>query len=85
MSPIVRREFGIRRSRYAYRIREALDRRGWTLSSLARDMGLSVQTVSKVINGQSHSVRVLDRLRDEEIPERLLCDPRRGDIPKGGR
>ncbi|MDL2272353.1 helix-turn-helix domain-containing protein [Desulfovibrio sp. OttesenSCG-928-I05] len=77
MSPFVRRELGIRRSRHAYLIRETLNRRGWTLSSLARDMGISTQTVSKVINGQSHSERVLDRLRDENVPEHLLHDPRR--------
>jgi transcriptional regulator with XRE-family HTH domain len=73
----MKRELGILRARKGFRIREVLDKRGWTLTALAKDMGLSVNAISKVINGHSHSERILDRLRLELVPEKYLFDPRR--------
>lgn len=77
MNAAARNKLGQLRSRYRHRIREALEDNGWpTLSALAEDEGLTTESFSKVLRGQGHSPRVLDRLRAEGVPERYLYDPR---------
>lgn len=67
---------GARRARMRFRIREALDRNNTNAKRLAADLGISHQAVLKVLQGNSHSQRVLDALRAAGVPERYLFDPR---------
>ncbi|NHZ46209.1 XRE family transcriptional regulator [Nitratidesulfovibrio liaohensis] len=67
---------GVRRARMRFRIREVLDRNNTNAKRIAEALGISHQAVLKVLQGNSHSIRVLDALRAAGVPERYLFDPR---------
>ncbi|MEG6504239.1 XRE family transcriptional regulator [Nitratidesulfovibrio sp. 1201_IL3209] len=67
---------GARRGRMRFRIREALDLNNTNARRVAESLGISHQAVLRVIQGHSHSKRVLDALRAAGVPERYLFDPR---------
>ncbi|AAS95622.1 helix-turn-helix domain-containing protein [Nitratidesulfovibrio vulgaris] len=70
-----RRQCGAARAKMRFRIREELERRGLTMTSLAAQIGVCNQAVSKTISGMTHSPRVLQALREIGVPEKYLCDP----------
>ncbi len=71
----VRRDLGAKRAKCKFRIREHLENNGITYPVLAAKVGVSVPMVCNVINGASHSKRVLAGLRAEGVPEEYLFDP----------
>lgn len=75
MTPTLRRELGAKRAQCRYRIREALENNGESVSTVARDLNVSAAAVSRVLCGVSHSKRILDRLRAGNVPEEYLFDP----------
>lgn len=77
-----RRKCGAARARMRFRIQEALDRRGLSYAALARQIGVCHQAVARTVNGDLHSPRVLQALREAGVPERYLFDPSR-EIAKG--
>lgn len=48
-----------------------------TLSGLAEEIGVSVESVSATIRGRMHSPKVLGALRGRGVPEKYLFDPRK--------
>ena len=73
---ITRRDLGNQRCYWSMRIYEHLKRRGKTAKSIAIELGISPQSVSRTISVKNHSTRVLDALRDSGVPEDYLFDPR---------
>lgn len=71
-----RRRCGAARARMRYRIREALDRNGIDLKTIAERVGVSPPAVQKVVGGYTHSKRILQALREAGVPEKYLFDPR---------
>lgn len=76
MTPSINRELGAKRAQCRYRIREALENNGETLTTVAASLGVTVEAVSRVLRGVSHSPRVIARLRDVNVPEEYLFDPK---------
>ena len=70
------KSLGEMRAEAAYIIVHEMVKRGYTMSRLARELGISNVSVSKVINGATHNPRVLDALHDIGIDAALLHDPR---------
>lgn len=68
-------EYGNRRYKYRYKIREYLDAQKISMSELGRRIGLSCQAVSETIRGQMNSPRILNALRELGVPEKYLFDP----------
>lgn len=82
MTPEIRRELGAKRSQVTHLLRHEMRMRGYTDSSLAREIvGCSSQNVRKTLIGENHSPRVLDALREIGVPEKYLFDPRRVIVP----
>lgn len=69
-------ELGYRRGQNRWRIREILSSQTMNMSKLARELGVSPQTVQATVRGRMHSPSVLDALREYGVPEDLLFDPR---------
>ena len=67
---------GAKRCEVSLRIYEVLRSKGLNGKELAERVGVTRQSVSQVINGTSHSPRVLGALRDVGVPEKYLFDPR---------
>lgn len=81
MTPEMRRELGAKRARVTHLLRYELRMRGYTDSSLAREIvGCTPQNVRKTLVGESHSPRVLDALRMLGVPEKYLFDPRMAEL-----
>lgn len=76
-SLISRAACGQKRCRAAFRIHEALAKRGLKSADLARSLGISTSAMSQTLTGKQHSARVLDALREAGVPEKYLYDPRR--------
>lgn len=76
MTPEVRRQLGAQRAEVRHLIVHEMRTRGYTGRALARLLGCSDVNVSRTINGQKHSPRVLDALRSMGVPEQYLFDPR---------
>ena len=70
--------YGIHRARNKRKIQECLDGVGLNQAMIAARAGVSEPAVSCVISGKRHSPAVLNALREAGVPEKLLCDPRRG-------
>jgi len=70
-----RRELGAKRAKCRFRIMESLENNGLSSAALADELGVSGAMVSHVINGRSHSQRIIARLRDAGVPEKYLFDP----------
>lgn len=79
MSCEERRRYGAARARMRYRIREALDRNGMDLKTIAERVGVSPPAVQKVVAGNTHSKRILQALREAGVPEQYLYDPARAE------
>lgn len=77
LTPEIRRKLGVRRSEVAHSIYDELGNRNLNATRIAARLGCSVNNVSLVIRGNSHSPKVLDALREAGIPEKYLFDPRR--------
>ena len=73
---------GSQRCFYSMRIYETLKRNGMSATTIAHDLGISRQAVSRVISGGGHSERVLNALRSIGVPEKYIFDPRRVSIKK---
>ena len=58
-------------------IQRYIDQTGLYQAEFAASIGVKPQNLSQVLNGQSHSRKILDGLRGIGVPEDLLCDPRR--------
>lgn len=76
MTPEQKNILGAKRSKVTHLIRYEMRLRGYTCRSLARHIGCSSPSVSRVISGNGHSAKVLDALLCIGIPEELLFDPR---------
>lgn len=73
-----RLELGAKRCKYRWRLREVMDANAVpTFVALARLLGLSGAAVTRTINGEIHSPKVLDWFRQHGVPENQLCDPRK--------
>ena len=70
--------YRINRVRNKRRIQTYLDEAGLSQTSFAELAGVTPQAVSATMNGKNDSDTVLDALRRIGVPEKLLCDPRRG-------
>lgn len=76
MTTTQRHELAAKRAKMRFRICEVMQERGYTMSKLGLELGVSCAAISKVVNGQGHSERVLDKLREIGVPEVYLFDPR---------
>ena len=76
MSTIQRK--GRQRFDYKRDIQKHLDSVGMSQAEFARLVGVTAQAVSATLNGVRHSPRVLEKLREIGVPEKYLCDPRKG-------
>lgn len=76
MTPEIRRNLGNRRASVSHLIVYQMRTLGYTRKSLAAELGISSQAVSKTINGFTHSERVINKLRKIGVNEELLFDPR---------
>lgn len=71
-----RMELGAERAKYIWRIREFMSDSGKeSYSALARELGVTPETVRRTISGTLHSKTVLEWLRRHGVPEKYLCDP----------
>ncbi len=68
---------GAKRCEVSLRIYESLRNQGVTGKDIAQRVGVSRQAVTQVINGVSHSPRILEALRIAGVPEKYLFDPNR--------
>lgn len=77
MNKMQRIALGAERAKYIWRNREIMSKNGKdSCASLAKDLGVSVETVRRTLNGTLHSPCVLDWLRAKGAPEQYLCAPR---------
>ncbi|WP_347282595.1 helix-turn-helix domain-containing protein [Helicobacter japonicus] len=75
-----RRWCGAMRCEVSLRIYEILRQKGLTGKDVAEQIGVSRQSVSQVINGVSHSPKILETLRLLGVPEQYLFDPQKNDF-----
>lgn len=75
MTATLRNQLAAKRGKVKYRIIEELSARGYTMTRVAEELELSLEAVSKVINGRGNSKRVLAKLRDIGVSEKFLFDP----------
>ena len=75
MTAALRAELAVKRGRVKFRILEELALKGYTLTRVATELAVSVEAVSKVVNGRGNSKRILAKLRKIGVPEKLLFDP----------
>lgn len=75
MTTALRAALAAKRGRVKFRILEELALKGYTLTRVASELSVSLEAVSKVVNGKGNSKRVLAKLRDIGVSERLLFDP----------
>lgn len=75
MTAALRAELAAKRGRVKFRILEELSRKGYTLTRVAEELEISIESVSKVVNGRGNSKRILMKLREIGVPEKLLFDP----------
>jgi lambda repressor-like predicted transcriptional regulator len=71
-----RRALGAQRAEAAHIIVYEMKKRGHSMSSLARELGIGTNAVSVTIRGKNHSPRVLRGLVDIGVDPALLFDPR---------
>ena len=71
------RRCALARARMRFRILEALAFLGHSPKTIAVEAGVTLPSVSRVINGGGNSPTVLNKLREVGVPEKLLFDPRR--------
>ena len=69
--------FGQKRAKNKRLIQQALDNAGLNAARIAKNAGVSPQTVSATLNGHCHSPKVLEALRKAGVAETLLSDPRK--------
>lgn len=67
---------GAERCKWRRRLQEVMDAKGTNCNQLARNLGVSRNTVYRVISGTLHTPCVLDWLREAGAKEKYLCDPR---------
>ena len=67
---------GAERCKWRRRLQEVMDKKGTNPNQLARVLGLSHNTVYRVLAGTLHTPSVLDWLREHGAKEKYLCDPR---------
>lgn len=67
---------GAERCKWRRRLQEVMDAKGINCNQLARLLGVSHNTVYRVMSGTLHTPCVLDWLRKAGAKEKYLCDPR---------
>lgn len=72
---VQRKELGAARAKVSHLIAHEMHSRGWTQRSLGTAVGLSATVVSRVINGASHSQKILSKLAEIGVPETYLYSP----------
>lgn len=85
MTPEVRRILGAQRAEVRHLIAYEMRRKGFTSSALADAIGISANSVSRVMAGAMHSPRILNAMREIGVPEEYLFDPRRVPAPTLGK
>lgn len=73
-----KREYGQRRYRVKHHLLAAIVSKRMTQKDFAALVGVSQQAVSATLNGLIHSAKVLEKFREMGVPEKFLCDPRKG-------
>ncbi len=76
MTPEIKRSLGAKRGAKSHLIVHQMRMKGYTAASLARELGVSDQTVGRTIRGLRHTECVLNALKKLGISEKLLFDPR---------
>lgn len=74
-------QLGVERNKMRRRIQEVLDAQGMNFARLAAHIGVTKPAVYRTVNGQIHSPRVLQALRDFGVPEQYLFDPKNYPTP----
>ena len=77
---MTKKDLGAKRYRMRRRILDHLEFQGGggvSLPEIAEHLGVTVEAVRKTLNGEAHSARILQALRDAGVPEELLFDPRK--------
>lgn len=67
---------GAERCKWRRRLQEVMDKENTNPNQLSRVLGLSHNTVYRVLAGTLHTPSVLDWLREHGAKEKYLCDPR---------
>ena len=67
---------GAERCKWRRRLQEVMDKENTNPNQLSRVLGLSHNTVYRVLAGTLHTPCVLDWLREHGAKEKILCDPR---------
>ena len=70
-----RKKLGRERSKISHLILHEMRLRGWTQMRVASALGLSTTSVSRVVNGASHSQKILSKLHEIGVPEMYLYSP----------
>ena len=73
-----RLEMGAKRCKFRWRLREVMEANEVpSFVALGALLGVSNVAVSRTVNGEIHSPKVLDWFRQRGVPENQLCDPSR--------
>lgn len=77
MTVLERKKLGLKRAGKRYYILAQLEEAGYTPAMLAQELGISYVAMWKFLAGQSHSQRIMDKMREKGVAEKHLFDPKR--------